>query len=105
MSKTIALIETHNLVKFYGDKVAVKDVSFEVRANEVFGFLGPNGAGKTTSIKMIVGLLLPTSGTVKVAGYDVQVQLLLATLLVIILVISAIVVDQYPCWIGVPNCD
>ena len=78
MSKTIALIETHNLVKFYGDKVAVKDVSFEVRANEVFGFLGPNGAGKTTTIKMIVGLLLPTSGTVKVAGYDVQAQPLLA---------------------------
>ena len=78
MSKTIALIETHHLVKFYGDKVAVKDVSFEVRANEVFGFLGPNGAGKTTTIKMIVGLLLPTSGTVKVAGYDVQAQPLLA---------------------------
>ena len=78
MSKTIALIETLNLVKCYGDKVAVKDVSFEVRANEVFGFLGPNGAGKTTTIKMIVGLLLPTSGTVKVAGYDVQSQPLLA---------------------------
>ena len=72
------LIETRNLVKRYGDKVAVKDVSFEVYSGEVFGFLGPNGAGKTTTIKMIVGLLQPTSGTVKVAGHDVQTQSLLA---------------------------
>jgi len=69
-----SLIETRNLVKKYGDKLAVNDVSFEVNGGEVFGFLGPNGAGKTTTIKMIVGLLQPTSGSVKVAGYDVQVQ-------------------------------
>jgi ABC-2 type transport system ATP-binding protein len=69
-----SLIETRNLVKKYGDKVAVNDVSLTVQAGEVFGFLGPNGAGKTTTIKMIVGLLQPTSGTVKVAGYDVQAQ-------------------------------
>jgi ABC-2 type transport system ATP-binding protein len=68
------LIEMRNLCKRYGDKVAVKDVSLDVRGGEVFGFLGPNGAGKTTTIKMIVGLLQPTSGTVKVAGYDVQAQ-------------------------------
>ena len=72
------LIETRNLIKRYGDKLAVKDVSFNVYSGEVFGFLGPNGAGKTTTIKMIVGLLQPTSGTVKVAGYDVQKQSLLA---------------------------
>ena len=72
------LIETHNLVKQYGKFVAVKDVSFDVRGGEVFGFLGPNGAGKTTTIKMIVGLLQPTAGTVKVAGYDVQTQSLFA---------------------------
>ena len=72
------LIETRSLVKRYGDKVAVKGVSFDVYAGEVFGFLGPNGAGKTTTIKMIVGLLRPTSGTVKVAGYDVQNQSMLA---------------------------
>jgi ABC-2 type transport system ATP-binding protein len=70
----ISLIETRNLVKRYGDKVAVNNVSFEVEAGEVFGFLGPNGAGKTTTIKTIVGLLQPTSGTVRVAGYDVQTQ-------------------------------
>ena len=69
-----ALIETNHLVKRFGDKVAVDDVSFEVYAGEVFGFLGPNGAGKTTTIKMIVGLLQPTSGSVKVSGYDVQAQ-------------------------------
>ena len=68
------LIETQHLVKRYGDKAAVNDVSFQVYAGEVFGFLGPNGAGKTTTIKMIVGLLQPTSGTVKVGGYDVQQQ-------------------------------
>jgi len=72
------LIETSHLVKCYGDKVAVHDVSFAVHGGEIFGFLGPNGAGKTTTIKTIVGLLQPTSGTVKVAGYDVQAQPLLA---------------------------
>lgn len=69
-----ALIETKDLVKRFGDKAAVNQVSFEVHGGEIFGFLGPNGAGKTTTIKMIVGLLQPTSGTVKVAGYDVQTQ-------------------------------
>ena len=73
-----ALIETRDLIKRYGDKVAVNNVSFNVYAGEVFGFLGPNGAGKTTTIKMIVGLLQPTSGAVKVAGYDIQTQPILA---------------------------
>ena len=68
------LIETSHLVKRFGDKVAVNDVNFNVSVGEIFGFLGPNGAGKTTTIKMIVGLLQPTSGTVKVCGYDVQQQ-------------------------------
>jgi len=68
------LIKTRHLVKKYGDKLAVIDVSFEVQSGEIFGFLGPNGAGKTTTIKMIVGLLQPSSGTVKVGGYDVQSQ-------------------------------
>ena len=70
LSPAIPLIQTRHLVKKYGDKVAVEDVSFEVRGGEIFGFLGPNGAGKTTTIKMIVGLLRPTSGTVRVGGYD-----------------------------------
>ena len=74
MANGSTLIETQALVKRYGDKLAVNNVSLEVQAGEVFGFLGPNGAGKTTTIKMIVGLLQPSSGTVKVAGYDVQSQ-------------------------------
>lgn len=68
------LIETSHLVKRFGDKIAVQDVSFGVHGGEIFGFLGPNGAGKTTTIKMVVGLLRPTSGSVKVGGFDVQAQ-------------------------------
>jgi ABC-2 type transport system ATP-binding protein len=72
------LIEARNLTKRYGDKIAVHPINFDVYSGEVFGFLGPNGAGKTTTLKMIVGLLQPTSGTVHVAGYDVQMQSRLA---------------------------
>jgi ABC-2 type transport system ATP-binding protein len=72
------LIETQHLTKLYGDKAAVNDVGFQVSGGEVFGFLGPNGAGKTTTIKIIVGLLKATSGVVKVAGYDIEAQSLLA---------------------------
>ena len=78
MIGSTTLIETQHLTKLYGDKAAVNDVSFQVYTGEVFGFLGPNGAGKTTTIKIIVGLLKPTSGNVKVAGYDVETQSLLA---------------------------
>jgi len=78
MTDEFSLIETRSLVKRYGDKLAVNNVSLEVHSGEVFGFLGPNGAGKTTTIKMIVGLLQPTSGVVIVAGYDVQSQPLAA---------------------------
>lgn len=69
-----ALIETQNLIKRFGDKLAVDDVTFQVNGGEIFGFLGPNGAGKSTTIRMIVGLLRPTSGSVRVAGYDVVSQ-------------------------------
>jgi len=74
MTQTIPLIETVHVFKRYGDKVAVEDVSFQVNAGEIYGFLGPNGAGKTTTIKMIVGLLRPSEGLVKVAGNDVVTQ-------------------------------
>ena len=67
-------IETNRLVKTFGEKIAVDDLNFSVYAGEIFGFLGPNGAGKTTTIKMIVGLLQPTSGQVKVNCFDVQKQ-------------------------------
>ena len=68
------LIQTQDLVKRFGEKIAVDQVTFQVAAGEVFGFLGPNGAGKTTTIKIIVGLLQPTSGSVEVAGFDLQSQ-------------------------------
>jgi ABC-2 type transport system ATP-binding protein len=68
------LIESNQLSKKYGEKIAVNSVNFSVYGGEIFGFLGPNGAGKTTTIKMIVGLLQPSSGSVKVGGFDVQNQ-------------------------------
>jgi ABC-2 type transport system ATP-binding protein len=74
MATTLSFIETVNLTKRYGDRPAVDNVTFSVNGGEIFGFLGPNGAGKTTTIKMIVGLLHPTAGTVKVSGYDVIQQ-------------------------------
>ena len=63
------IVETRNLRKVYGDKVAVADLTLDVRRGEVFGFLGPNGAGKTTSIKMLLGLAAPTGGTACVMGH------------------------------------
>ncbi len=78
MTDTLSLIQIDHLVKKYGTKTAVDDITFEVRAGEIFGFLGPNGAGKTTTLKILVGLLQPTSGTVKIGGYDVQTQSLQA---------------------------
>jgi len=74
MASSLSLIKTQQLVKKYGEKLAVNDVSFEIFSGEIFGFLGPNGAGKTTTIKMIVGLLQPSSGAIQVGGYDVQAQ-------------------------------
>lgn len=68
------LIDAQQLTKLYGEKTAIREVTFAVHPGEIFGFLGPNGAGKTTTIKIIVGLLHPTSGTVRVAGYDVLKQ-------------------------------
>lgn len=65
---TSAVIETHGLRKRFGDKLAVADLSLSVREGEVFGFLGPNGAGKTTSLKMLLGLVEPTSGRGDVLG-------------------------------------
>ncbi|MGQ9602612.1 MAG: ABC transporter ATP-binding protein [bacterium] len=68
------MISIRNLTKKYDSLTAVEDLSLDIRPGEVFGFLGPNGAGKTTTIKMICGLLLPTSGTVSICGYDVVRQ-------------------------------
>jgi len=64
------MIAVHDLVKKYGTFTAVNGVSLEVRPGEIHGFLGPNGAGKTTTIRMIAGLLKPTSGRIVVNGHD-----------------------------------
>ncbi len=66
------MIELRNLSKSYGQKKAVDGVDLDVLPGEIFGFLGPNGAGKTTTIKMIVGLLAPDSGSIRVKGIDVK---------------------------------
>jgi ABC-2 type transport system ATP-binding protein len=66
-SKSFAL-QTNSLRKVFGDKVAVQDLTLKVERGEVFGFLGPNGAGKTTSIKMLLGLITPTSGEGSLLG-------------------------------------
>lgn len=63
-----AMIEVSHLVKSYSSILAVNDVSFSIFPGEIFGFLGPNGAGKTTTMKMITGLLQPTSGSIHVNG-------------------------------------
>jgi len=65
------VIEVRNLVKYYGDFPAVKDITFSVEKGEILGFLGPNAAGKTTTMRIITGYMPATRGTVKVAGYDV----------------------------------
>src|ERR1700743_2294878 len=64
-------VEIVDLVKTFGDFVAVDNVNLAVRRGEIFGFLGPNGAGKSTTIRMLCGLLKPTSGSATVGGVDV----------------------------------
>ena len=68
------MIELRNLTKRFGELTAVNDVTLTVNRGEFFAVLGPNAAGKTTTIKMITGLIKPTSGTVRVAGHDVQAE-------------------------------
>ena len=66
------LLEATGLTRRFGQFVAVKDLSFEVGRGEIFGFLGSNGAGKSTTIRMLCGLLRPSSGTALVGGIDVS---------------------------------
>lgn len=65
------MIEVQHLTKRYGDLTAVSDISFSVSSGQILGFLGPNGSGKTTTMRIITGFLPATSGTVKVAGFDI----------------------------------
>jgi len=70
-SKTEPLIKLEGIVKYYGDRLAVDGISFEVGKGEILGFLGPNGAGKTTTMRIITGYMPPTKGKVEVCGIDV----------------------------------
>lgn len=65
------MISIHNLEKSYGTKRALSGISFEIRKGEICGYIGPNGAGKSTTVKIITGILKPTSGTVRIADIDV----------------------------------
>lgn len=68
------MIELIHLVKKFGDLVAVNDLSLTIRSGEFFALLGPNAAGKTTTLKLLTGLIKPTAGTARVAGFDIQTQ-------------------------------
>src|ERR1017187_3636331 len=68
----VAMIRTEHLTKRYGSLVAVDDLSLSIPQGQFFAFLGPNGAGKTTTIKLLAGLLKPTSGRALIGGYDIQ---------------------------------
>ena len=68
------VVEVQNLVKWYGPRLAVRDVSFSVAEGEVVGLLGPNGSGKSTIFRILTGYLVPTSGSVAVAGKDATTQ-------------------------------
>ncbi|HKW47049.1 MAG TPA: ABC transporter ATP-binding protein [Gemmatimonadaceae bacterium] len=73
-SATGNAIEARELTRRFGSFTAVDKITFDVATGEVFGFLGANGAGKTTAIRILTGLLLPTSGTARVAGHDVYTE-------------------------------
>src|SRR5437763_3246719 len=68
------MIELTRIVKKFGDLIAVNDLSLSIAPGEFFAILGPNAAGKTTTIKVLAGLMKPTSGRARVAGFDVQTQ-------------------------------
>ncbi len=74
MNSNDNIIEVKNLVKKFGDFVANDNLTFHVKKGEIFGFLGANGAGKTTAIKILCGLSKPTSGDIKVGGFDVYTE-------------------------------
>ena len=67
-----AVIETNNLTKHYGDHLAISNISLEVREGEVFGYLGPNGSGKTTTIRALLDLIRPSSGSASIFGLDAR---------------------------------
>ena len=69
------VLEVNNLKKSIGKREIIKNISFSVEEGEIFGFLGPNGAGKTTTIRMLVGLIHPNGGSIKICGYDLNTDM------------------------------
>ena len=65
-------VQTSKLCKYYGEELGIKNVSLEIESGEIFGFVGPNGAGKSTTIRTLLGLLIPTSGSVHIFGKDIN---------------------------------
>src|SRR5512144_1382560 len=74
MTPPDVIIETRSLSRRFGSLVAVRDVSLEVKRGEIFGVLGPNGAGKSTTIRMLCGILDPTSGNGTVVAHDIRTE-------------------------------
>lgn len=72
MSDSSILIEADSLCKYYGPFTAIENVSFQIRRGEVVAFLGPNGAGKSTTMKILTGFLAPSSGTARIAGFNMS---------------------------------
>lgn len=66
------VLEVKDVKKHIGKRQIIKGISFDIKEGEIFGFLGPNGAGKTTTIRMLVGLIAPNSGSIKIMGHDIQ---------------------------------
>lgn len=93
-----AILETKGLTKRYGSILAVDDLTFEVYKGESLGFLGPNGAGKTTTIRMLTGQITPTSGEIKVAGFNIGKEAIKAKERVGIVPDSSTLYDEMSAW-------
>ena len=92
------IISVSNLTKYYGNLLAVEQISFEVKNKELFGFLGPNGAGKTTTINMLTGITKPTSGKAYIAGYDITKEPIKAKELIGVVPDVSGVYDELTAW-------
>jgi ABC-2 type transport system ATP-binding protein len=92
------IISVSNLTKYYGNLLAVDQISFEVKNQELFGFLGPNGAGKTTTINMLTGITKPTSGKASIAEYDITKEPIKAKELIGVVPDVSGVYDELTAW-------
>ncbi|RKZ07848.1 ABC transporter ATP-binding protein, partial [Candidatus Fermentibacteria bacterium] len=78
MSEKESIIRVDGLSRRFGDLTAVDEISFQVARGEIFGFLGPNGAGKTTTVRMLTGVIEPTSGSATIQGHDIGKESILS---------------------------